>query len=73
MAVSNFTIAQKAKRVSVKLANLDTEIKNRLLLRISEIIKQNTRRIVEMNRLDVRAAEKMLEDGQISRDRKSVV
>ena len=67
MVDSDLTIAQKAKQISIKLANLDNKTKNRLLRRISEIIRQNTQKIVEMNRLDIQAAEKMLAEGQISK------
>ncbi len=59
-------IAHRAKRASQKLANLDTDTKNQLLLRISENLKRNRDRISKSNRVDVQEARKMVDNGTLS-------
>ncbi|MBT6503145.1 MAG: gamma-glutamyl-phosphate reductase, partial [Deltaproteobacteria bacterium] len=58
-------IALKAKSMAQKLANLDTETKNQLLLHIRDNIQRNRDRISAANALDITAAMKMVEAGTL--------
>jgi len=60
-------MALQAKRASIILANIDTDTKNRLLLKISENIKLNREKIATENRLDVNIARELLEKGELSK------
>ncbi len=61
------TIAIRAKKISRRLANLNAETKNTLLIKISENIQQNTTRIAEANQLDVQAAQVLVDEGSLSK------
>ena len=60
------TMAQNAKLASYTLASLDSEVKNRALLKIAEKIEENKEKIFEENKKDLAAAAKMLEAEEIS-------
>lgn len=60
------TMAQNAKLASYTLASLDSEVKNRALLKIAEKIEENKEKIFEENKKDLAAAAKMLESEEIS-------
>ncbi|MBU3914781.1 gamma-glutamyl-phosphate reductase, partial [bacterium] len=66
-SLSNNSMALQAKRASIILANIDTDTKNRLLLKISENIKLNREKIATENRLDVNIARELLEKGELSK------
>ena len=59
-------IALKAKSMAQKLANLDTETKNQLLLSIRDNIQNNRDRIAAANALDIDEAKKMVTEGTLS-------
>ena len=50
--------AQAAKRASFRLAGASTELKNRALAAIAEVLEQNRSRILEENRKDQKQAAK---------------
>ncbi len=60
-------IAEKAKKASFRLANIDTITKNQILHKISQKITQNKDKIAEENQLDVNLAEKMVAEGILSK------
>ncbi|MBT4639852.1 MAG: glutamate-5-semialdehyde dehydrogenase, partial [Deltaproteobacteria bacterium] len=59
-------IALKAKSMAQKLANLDTETKNKLLLHIRDNIQKNRDRISAANALDMTAARQMVDAGTLT-------
>ena len=59
-------IASRAKKMSIKLASLDSDIKNQLLLKISENVKKKSNLIAQANEKDVKIAEKMVQDGLLT-------
>ncbi len=61
------SMAKKAKKASLKLANLDSSEKNRLLKSISERVQENFQLISEKNQLDIQEAEKLVESGILSK------
>jgi glutamate-5-semialdehyde dehydrogenase len=52
------TIASAAKRASIELAAADTELKNKGLARIAEVLKENADEIVKANQQDLADAQK---------------
>ncbi len=58
--------ARQAKSIARKLANLDAESKNQLLLSIRNKIQDNRDRIASANALDVQAAEQMVAEGTLT-------
>ena len=52
------TMAQNAKLASYTLASLDSEVKNRALLKIAEKIEENKEKIFEENKKDLAAADR---------------
>ncbi len=67
MTSSNHSMALQAKKASAKLANIDTNIKNELLLKISENIKLNKDKIAAENQRDVNKAQELLKKGELSK------
>ncbi|PCI28288.1 MAG: glutamate-5-semialdehyde dehydrogenase [SAR324 cluster bacterium] len=63
---SKSTVAQAARKISPKLSNLSGAEKDQLLLKISENLKNNKQRIIEANQKDVQAAQKMVDQGELS-------
>jgi len=59
-------IALRAKSMAQKLANLDTETKNQLLLDIRDNIQKNRDRILAANAQDMAAAGQMVETGTMA-------
>jgi len=59
-------IALKAKKISQKLASLDTDSKNRILARISEILSNKRNLIAKANQDDVNAADVMVKEGTLT-------
>jgi len=59
-------IARKAKSTAQRLANLNSETKNRLLLSIRDNLQKNRERIASANELDVQAARKLVEAGTLT-------
>ena len=51
-------IAAAAKRASIQLAAVKTDIKNNALAEIAKVLKQNTDKIISANKKDLAAAEK---------------
>ncbi len=60
-------IAQEAKRASLKIAELDTEIKNQALNSIAEAFEAAKQEIFEANKQDLSEAEKLVENGEITK------
>ena len=60
-------IAISAKNASKKMATVSTDIKNKALLNIAENIKLNQNKIFDANIQDLANAEKLVEDGKISK------
>lgn len=50
-------ICQEAKEASVELANLDSQLKNKVLLAVAELLKINEEKIILANKKDVQAAQ----------------
>lgn len=67
MTENNFTqIAINAKTASKKLANISTEIKNKALLKIAEMLDTNRSKIMEANNSDLEAAKVLLKTGELT-------
>ncbi|MCQ2739631.1 MAG: glutamate-5-semialdehyde dehydrogenase [bacterium] len=67
MAEYSFTeIAKSAKIASKKLANISEDIKNNALLKIAEMLDENSDLIFEANKKDLDTAKELLQDGKIS-------
>lgn len=60
-------IAKIAKEVSLKIADLSTEIKNQALLKIAEEIENSAQEIFDANKQDLKDAEKLIETGELSK------
>ena len=52
-------IGQKAKKAAGQLAHLNTELKNRILSMVADLLEKNAGGIIEANLLDLRQGEKM--------------
>ncbi|MBU2514437.1 glutamate-5-semialdehyde dehydrogenase [bacterium] len=61
------TMAKKAKKASLRIANLDSSEKNRLLKAISERVKKSSQLIADSNLLDIQEAQKLVADGSLSK------
>jgi len=61
------TIAQNAKIASLKIAGLDTELKNKALKSIADFFEKNKDAIFEANKCDLIEAEKLVESGEITK------
>jgi len=59
--------ALQAKRIAGRLANLDSNSKNQLLLHIRENIRRNSDRIAAANEQDVKAAMEMVKSGKLTK------
>lgn len=59
-------IVSEAKKISHKLAGLDSDSKNQLLLRISENVKRKSHLIAKANAEDVNKAKKLVRDGSLT-------
>lgn len=60
-------IAKDAKEASLKIADLSTEIKNLALLKIADEIEAHKEEIFEANKQDLKEAEKLVENSEITR------
>ena len=60
-------IAKDAKEASLKIADISTKIKNQALLKISDEIENNANEIFEANKQDLKEAEKLVENSEITR------
>lgn len=60
-------IAKLAKSASLKVAALSTEIKNSALNTVADALETNAERIFEANRADLKDAEKLVENGEITK------
>ncbi|MDV0446811.1 Gamma-glutamyl phosphate reductase [Methanosarcinaceae archaeon Ag5] len=58
--------AYAAKRASVHLANVSTDVKNKALKMMADALLNNKDAIMDANRKDLEEAEKMKQDGQLS-------
>lgn len=66
MAEYNFEIiAKNAKAASKKLANISTETKNAVLLKIAEELDINKNKIFDANKKDLEEAKKLVESGEL--------
>ncbi len=60
-------IAKNSKQASYKLASLNKEVKNKALFAIADNIEKNKELILKENQKDLANAEKMIEDGKLTR------
>ncbi len=60
-------IAKLAKEASLKIAALSTEIKNSALNAVADALEANTEKIFAANRADLTDAEKLVENGEITK------
>lgn len=60
-------IAKNAKTASLKIAELNTDIKNLALNKIADAFEQNKSEIFEANKQDLKEAEALVENGEISK------
>lgn len=60
-------IAKNAKQASLKIAELKTEIKNSALNKIAEAFELNKEEIFNANRLDLKEAENLVQQGEITK------
>ena len=60
-------IASAAKEASLKVADLSTEIKNSALNKIADELEANSAKIFDANKADLQDAEKLVENGEITR------
>lgn len=60
---------KKACLAKAELFNLDTKIKNDVLLNIAKNIENNKEKIFAANKKDLENAEKMIEEGKLTRQR----
>lgn len=59
-------IASNAKKASVILSSLDTEIKNKALLNIAKALSENINKIIEANNKDLELAKEAVSKGKLS-------
>ncbi|MFC1690582.1 glutamate-5-semialdehyde dehydrogenase [Nanoarchaeota archaeon] len=59
-------MAKKARESSLKLANLDTNTKNKVLEAMAVAIEENTQQILEANKKDLDEAKVLVEKGEMS-------
>ena len=60
-------IAKDAKKASLEIANLSTEIKNQALVKIADEIELNSSEIFEANKIDLKETEILVEAGKLSK------
>ena len=60
-------IAKNAKQASLKIAELNTEIKNSALSKIANFFEAHKAEIFEANKRDLEEAEKLVENGEITK------
>ena len=60
-------IAKNAKEASLKTSSLSAEIKNEALLKIADEIEKSKTEIFEANKEDLKAAESLVEAGEITK------
>lgn len=60
-------IAKQAKQASLKIAELNTEIKNSALNKIADFFETCKNEIFEANKQDLEEAEKLVKDGEITK------
>ena len=60
-------IAKNAKEASLKIADLSTEIKNKALLKIADSIESAKNEIFEANKVDLGLAQKLVDEGKLSK------
>jgi glutamate-5-semialdehyde dehydrogenase len=66
--MNNFIeIAKSAKQASLQIADISSEIKNKALLQIAQAFEANKDIIFEANKKDLSEAEKLVENGEITK------
>lgn len=60
-------IAKNAKQASLKIAELDTNLKNQALLKIAEAFETHKAEIFEANKKDLEEAENLVQTGEITK------
>lgn len=60
-------IAKEAKEASLRVAALSTEIKNSALNAVADALEASAEKIYEANRQDLKEAEKLVENGEITK------
>lgn len=60
-------IAKAAKKASLEIADLTTEVKNKALLKVADEIELHRDEIFEANKKDLKEAEKLVETGEINK------
>lgn len=59
-------IAKNSKKAAIEIAYLDTNLKNKALLKIANELELNKNEIINANKLDLSSAQKLLVTGEIS-------
>lgn len=60
-------IAKDAKEASLKIADISTELKNKALNKIADEIELHKEEIFEANKIDLEAAESLVESGELTK------
>ena len=60
-------IAKAAKKASLEIADLSTELKNKALNAVADAIENNREDIFSANRKDLKEAESFVESGKLSK------
>ncbi|MBQ6516059.1 glutamate-5-semialdehyde dehydrogenase [bacterium] len=60
------TIAENAKKASVEISGLSTELKNNALQKVAEALEANKDKIFEANKEDLEQAKKLVESGELT-------
>jgi len=60
------TIAENAKKASVEISGLSTELKNNALQKVAETLEINKDKIFEANKEDLEQAKKLVESGELT-------
>ena len=60
------TIAENAKKASVEISGLSTELKNNALQKVAEALEENKDKIFEANKEDLEQAKKLVESGELT-------
>ena len=60
-------IAKLAKQASLELASVSTELKNKALERVAQLLEANKKEIIDANKLDLESAVKLVESGKLTK------
>ena len=60
-------IAKLAKQASLELSSVSTELKNKALDRVAQLLEANKKEIIDANKLDLKNAVKLVESGKLTK------